>query len=229
MKKTLVVASLLFLSSHSAYSATLIESEEPNAGIQKTWIEGAKLRVAPEGEDQYMLMNFNDRTMHIVHPGKMQVIDMTNIVATHNKDEAKTDSSVYTVQHTGQGPIIAGYQTEHYTVSLDGKKCFESFTSTKAVQEMGLNHFIAGMNDMFPRENSMDEGTNPCLNAENALDYGKIGLPLRLVEENGEVIYSITLLKKGVDVPEDGFALPEKFMVIDYGQMVEQMMHSQGQ
>lgn len=226
MNKTLSVALFLLLVTcpRMMYAATLIESHESNAGLQKTWIDGDKLRVTSEGGSQYMLLNFTQKTMHIVYPDKMQVMDMSKAVGSSSSDNPDSGKQIYTVEKKGKGPTVAGFQTDHYVVSHKGIECFESFTSMQAVKEMGLDQYLSGMSKMFPRENSPETNDNPCINAENALDYEKIGIPLMLIEQDGSETYRISKLEKDAPLPAGGFSIPEGFSIIDYGQMVQHMM-----
>jgi len=226
MNKTLFVTLFLFTVTlpQMTYAATLIESKESNVGLQKTWIEGDRLRVTSEDGEQYMLMNFTQRTMHVVYPDKMQVMDMSNLIDSLSNDNNTRNNQVFTVEKKGKGPAVAGYQTDHYVVYHKGERCFESFTSLQAVKELDLEHFISGMNEMFPRENTPETNDNPCVNAENALEYEKIGIPLMLIEQDGSETYSISKFEKNAPLPAGGFSIPEGFTVIDYKQMVQQMM-----
>ncbi len=217
-----------FISIHSqALSATLIESLESDAVVQKTWVEGDQLRAETVESSQYMLMDFSRKKMYLVNPENKQVLDMSGIVASISESGKNMEEPDYTVTHVGNGPDIAGYPTKHYTVSFKGKKCIESFTSNKVVNEFSLLGFINGMKEMFPQGDDMNEKENPCAKAENALEYKKIGLPLRLVEEDGEESYRIIRLEKNAPIPSGGFSVPEDFHVIDYGEMILRMTQKQ--
>lgn len=212
-----------------AFSATLIESQESGAGIQKTWVEGAQLRVETDDSSQYMLMDFTQHKMYLVHPENNQVMDMSKIVVSLGSDSQDQLIPQHTVQHLGKGPVIAGYPTEHYSISVNGEKCFESFTSTQAVDDFALHAFIAGMKKMFPGNNGLIQSKDPCRRAEDELDYKKIGLPLKIIEQNGEESYAVIKLEKNAPMPAGGFAVPQDFHVIDYGEMIMRIMQQQSQ
>lgn len=157
--------------SKPAFSASLIESQESGTGIQKTWIEDARLRVETGDSDQYMLMDFSQHRMYIVFPENKQVMDMSKIVANFGSGSQDQHISRHTVRHLGQGPVIAGYQTEHYRISVNGEKCFDSCTSPQAVDDFALQAFIDGMKEMFPKNDLLMRKENPCGRAEKLLDY----------------------------------------------------------
>lgn len=219
----IVVFCLVMSVSGPAGAAAMIESFEEGAGsVQKTWVDGARLRVETGDENQYMLMNFTGRTMYLVNHERGSVLDMSGIAA-ELAGGGKSDFTrpEYTVNNMGAGPDIAGHPTEHYVVSFKGNGCLEAFTSRRAVQELGLQEFIAGMNEMFPQTGT-HVPDDPCQFAEAALDYGKIGVPLRLLR-NGEERYRVLRLEKNAPVPAGGFMVPEGYVLIDYSRMVREM------
>lgn len=207
----------------SGLCAILIESRESEENIQKTWVEGNLLRAETAESTQYMLMDFTGKKMYLVSPEKKQALDMSGIIATLPDDSQGMEKPDFTVTHPGSGPEIAGYPTEHYIVSHNGKKCVESFTSRKVANDFALQEFIVGMKEMFPQEEDTSGNKNPCAKAEDALDYQKIGIPLRVVEEDGEDSYLIVRLKKNAQLPEGGFSVPAGFHIIDYNEMILRM------
>ena len=218
----IVVFCLAMGASGPAGAAAMIESfEEGAGGVQKTWVDGDRLRVETGDENQYMLMNFTARTMYLVNHDRESVLDMSGIAAELAGGRSDFTRPEYTVTRMGAGPDIAGHQTEHYVVSFKGDSCLEAFTSPGAVKELGLQEFIAGMNEMFPQTGT-HVPDDPCQFAEAALDYGKIGVPLRLLK-NGKERYRVLRLEKNAPVPAGGFMLPEGYGVVDYSRMVQEM------
>jgi hypothetical protein len=222
----LLVAIIFF---RPAFSATLIESQESGAGIQKTWVDGTQLRVETEDSAQYMLMDFSQHKLYLVHPENSQVMDMSKIVAGFGADSQDQLISRHTVLHLGKGPVIAGYQTEHYRINVNGEKCFDSFTSTQAVDDFALQAFIDGMKEMFPKNDLLMQKEDPCSKAEKILDYKQIGLPLKISKKNSGKTYVVIKLEKNASVPEGGFTVPQDFHIIDYGEMILRIMQQQVQ
>ena len=206
----------------TALCATMIESKEAEAGLQKTWIEGNRLRVETGEENQYMLMDFDKRTMYLVNEYRRTALDMSKIASEHTTDQPASNLIDYKVVKKGDGPVIAGYATEHYAVMKDDITCLETYNSTKATSSLNLMGFITGMNEMFPEMGTLGLDDDPCKFAETALQYEKIGIPLRIIK-NGIENYTVTRLEKNATVPEGGFSVPEGFRMIDYSQMVLDM------
>lgn len=211
--------SLMLFVPETALTATLIMSQEAEGGMQSTWVEENRLRVQADGQDDYMLMNFDKRTLFLVQPKHQTAIDMSEIANEHPANAESRNKPVHKVIKKGVGPEFAGYATEHYAVVINGTTCLETFTSTKAATELDLYDFITGMNEMFPRPETFAFGNDPCLLAEAALHYEKIGIPLRIIKDGVEA-YSVIKFEKNATVPQGGFSVPEGYTVKSYTQML---------
>lgn len=218
-----IVLCLLVVLSQPASGAVMIQSRESEAGVQKTWVEGNKLRVETEDVRQYMLLDFDKRTMYLINQDRQTAVDMRGLASEQGTEDPINTASGFRVVSKGDGPVIAGYASDHYAVLIEDRICLEAYTSTDAVTSLKLHGFIRGMNDMFPHAGTLARDDDPCRFAETALQYEKIGIPLRLTRDGTEN-YRVIRIKEDVPIPEEGFSIPAGYETIDYSQMVQEAM-----
>ncbi len=190
----------------------------------KMWLEGDKLRQDAEGG--YVLMDWDARTFYMVNTDDGMAIDLSYILAAQpgaGKGGRGVDGA--SVDKVGSGPTIAGYDTVHYEVKVDGEHCQDVFVSKKAMQDVGAD-------DIFARLQSMDEDDDddmdfgygsPCDEADQAYDLSELGFPLRIEEmESGEV-FEVRRIVLGATLPDGGFAVPAGMQIMDMSQMMQGM------
>lgn len=202
--------------------ATLIESRESDTGIQKTWVDGNRLRVETEDQNQYMLLHFADRTVYLVNHDRQTVVDMSGLALADQPHSVPAPAG-YRIINRGSGPEIAGFASVRHDVVIGEKTCLEAYTSIKAMSDLDLLGFIRGMNEMFPQAVPETAKDDPCLHAETALKYEEIGIPLRLVK-NGSESYRVISLTAEAALPEGGFVPPSGYRQINFSQMVKETM-----
>jgi len=214
---------LLLALAQPAAGAVMIQSKESEAGVQKTWIEGNRLRVETEDVRQYMLLDFDKRTMYLVNQDRETVVDMSGLASAQGSGDAAKSESGFQVVKKGAGPVIAGFASDHYVVRIGETTCMEAYTSTDAVTNLKLQGFIRGMIDMFPNAGTLVRDDDPCRFAETALQYEEIGIPLRITK-NGAENYNVIRIEQEASLPEHGFNIPNGYKTIDYSQMVQEAM-----
>jgi len=232
MKKTLLLACFaLGISLHlAAHAATLIETEEPEAGILQLWVGDGVMRIDDNAGNGYSLMDAKRRKMFVVNPEERQVMDMSNSLQTLSTED-ETPPSGLTLSSQGPGPTIAGYDTEHYVVSFEGRKCKEIFASVQALEDTDMGDLIALLGEFTAGiVDPMGEGRqDPCAYAESTLDYRKLGLPLRTLDSTGGQDYLVRRIELQVADPPGGFSLPNDYQVIDFAGMMQEMMQQMPQ
>ncbi len=226
-KKLLFACFALGLAAHSPVrAATLIETQEPEAGILQLWVADAVMRIDDQSSSGYSILDAKRRTMFVVSPPERQVMDMSGSLQRLSAGTGERSPGKIVVSHAGQGPAIAGYATERYVVSAEGTKCQEVFASVQAMEDTDMGDLVALVDEF---SSAMMAGTptgqdDPCDSAEHALDYRKIGLPLRTLDAGGQEDYLVRRIELGVEGPPGGFSFPDDYRVVDFAAMMQEMM-----
>jgi hypothetical protein len=224
MKSRVLFASFLGALAYSATlsAATLMEFVDSDGETGKMWVEGAKVRSHDEGG--YVIMDWEARTAYMVNTAQGMAMDMSFMLAAKpGADNPKRSIDGVSVDKAGDGPTIAGYDTVHYTVSVDGELCEDIFVSKKAMRDIGSADFFDRMQSMGEDEDDeMDYGpSNPCDVADRAIDFTKLGFPMRTVNAESGEANEVTRIELDAALPEGGFEVPAGMQIIDMSQMMQ--------
>ena len=206
-------------------AATLIEERDSESSTI-TYIEGGKMRAGSPGEDAYVLMDLLGRTMFTVSPAEKQAIDMSAMVygQAGGQEPGEKRSVKSNLEKVGSGPEIAGYSTDHYVLTANGRQCGEYFTSKEAFEDSGWAEIwteaAQSMKDMAASEQDSDD----CDIAEaEAVDPGEIGWPLRTMGADG-LVSEVVRIETDATVPAGGFDIPPGYAVISMQEMLSGAM-----
>ncbi len=212
----------VFLTSMQSNAATLVETEESEAGIQKMWIEGSKMRVEMGPGKEYMLADYANKKIVIVDPDKKEIMDISHF-ASNGKDATKGLN--VRVQHLGSGPTIAGYATQKYSLSVNGRTCNQTLVSLKALKDANLANLLEAMTrvDFNPMGAQF---MNECDRADIlfARRMKKLGMPLGTVEQNGQVTDKVRRIVKNAALPAGGFNLPSGYRKVSMEEKMQEAM-----
>lgn len=209
--------------SASLGAATLIEFVDSEGETSKMWIEGAKMRM--DHSDGYALTDWEKRKMYYVSTEEGMVMDMSSFLAARPSTGKARKPVNADVKKMGSGPEIAGYKTTHYKVSVESRHCMDVFLSVKAMKDMASKDVMKWMQDMANTgmEETDTQWSNPCDNADQGIDYVKLGFPMRTVHVDNGQTDEVTAIVLNASQPKGGFDLPEGMKVMDMGQMMQQM------
>ena len=207
-------------------AATLMEMESEGETM-KIWFQGAKMRMEAEGA--YMLMDWEANKMYMVSPEEGMAMDMSHIMAAQPKGGVDSGPRPV-VSKVGGGPEIAGYDTVHYKISVEGEHCQDIYVSKKAYKDLDAE-------DLFDRiqklsDTDMEEmaewGGGPCDYAEKGLDLAELGFPMRTeyVESGG--FDEVRRIVPDAGQPDGGFDVPAGLEVMDMSQMMQYMQRPPG-
>lgn len=223
MKSKILIAGFVGALAYSATlnAATLIEMAD-DGEVMKMWLEGTKLRQDAEGG--YVIMDWDAGKWYFVNLDGGMVIDLSHMLSaksgTGGPGQGVDGASVDKV---GGGPTIAGYDTVHYEISIDGEPCQDIFVSTKAMRDIGSN-------DVFERLQSMDQDDDedmdfgygsPCDQADQAYDLSKLGFPMRIEETESGEVFEVRRIEVDAKLPDGGFELPAGMQIMDMSQMMQ--------
>jgi len=226
MTRIKLLAVFAFLFSTAAVSAdTVIEFKYSSAQSQFL-TNGKNARINTRGTDEFMLVNFDSKTIYTVDPAKKQVFNFSDSmpsISGFEPPKVRVD-----IKPAGTGPQIAGYKTRKYRLSADGEYCGTIFASKDAVKgtaiesmfdtlkAMGESHLnsLGGFAAMIPSCQMAR------LRLTEKLTY--IGAPMRLIDIEGKVESEITRIVKNARVAPQEYAIPAGYAAISMDEKIEQ-------
>jgi hypothetical protein len=213
--------------SASLQAATLIEYVESEGETMKIWFQGAKMRMEAEGA--YVLMDWESKKMYVVSPEEGMAMDMSHVMAAQPKGGGGDGKPKAVVSKVGDGPEIAGYDTVHYTISVEGEHCQDIYASKKAYKDLNAEDLFDRIQRLSDTDmEGMDQWSTPCDYADQGLDFAELGFPMRTeyVQRGGsDEVQRIVL---DADQPDGGFDVPAGLEVMDMSQMMQYMQRPPG-
>jgi hypothetical protein len=206
-----------------AGAASLIEQREGEA-TALMYIEGGKMRIETRGQPDYALMDLKTRSMFLVNPTEKRALDMSAGFRHKAGESAASVEVDARLEKKGAGPEIAGYATEHYVLSANGKKCQDIYASTQAFRDSGWAELWDDFGKAFKEMST--GGQDPCdIADETVVDPAKVGWPLKTVTADGDVMETVRI-QNDVAAPAGGFDVPAGYQVISLQQMLQDMLQN---
>jgi hypothetical protein len=207
-------------------AATLIEYVESEGETMKIWFQGAKMRMEAEGA--YMLMDWEAKKMYIVSPEEGMAMDMSHVFAAQPKSEGDSGPKAV-VSKVGDGPEIAGYDTVHYKISVEGEHCQDIYASKKAYKNLDAEDLFDRIQKLSDSDmEGMDEWSTPCDYAEQGLDFAELGFPMRTEYAESGAFEEVKRIVPDAGQPDGGFDVPAGLEVMDMSQMMQYMQRPPG-
>ncbi len=225
-RATLCMNVLLFAVSAPVFGATLLEMKDGEGGNQKMWIDGERMRIQDSSEPGYMLMHVKEKKMYVVDAEERQVLDMSGVFANRRGGGPQAAKLDVALVKQGKGPKIAGYDTMHYALTVNGEKCSDEYLSGKALSDIAATDAFEALSELAPEGPMGMAQLGPCEAADFQLTeiYKQHGYPLRIVRADGSLESEVTSVVKNAAAPEGGFSLPADYPVVTFGQMMRQAM-----
>jgi hypothetical protein len=207
-------------------AATLIEYVESEGETMKIWFQGAKMRMEAEGA--YMLMDWEAKKMYIVSPEEGMAMDMSHVFAAQSKGGGDSGPKAV-VSKVGDGPEIAGYDTVHYKISVEGEHCQDIYASKKAYKNLDAEDLFDRIQKLSDSDmEGMDEWSTPCDYAEQGLDFAELGFPMRTEYAESGAFEEVKRIVPDAGQPDGGFDVPAGLEVMDMSQMMQYMQRPPG-
>lgn len=226
MKTIVPVAGFLCMAvfvSLSVNAATLVETQSGEHGMQKMWIEGSHMRVDMGKGGEYMLADYSKKKIFIIDPVKKEMVDMSQFI---NDSTRHSDGLQVRVKLVGSGPAVAGYSTQKYSLSVNGRPCKQALVSHKALEDAKLGPMLEAISsiDINPMGSQF---MSECDRAGMlfAKRMKKLGMPLGMIESNGKITDKVERIVQNAPLPANGFKLPTGFRRIT---MQQKMMDALG-
>lgn len=217
-----------------AAAGVVIESVNKHQQRSKVSIDEQRARIDSGSPDGYMLMDLASGKSYTVNHLEGVVIDLESAVATSEHiTNAVKDRMMPTVElvKQGDGPLINGYPTVHYRVTINGSiDCSDEYLSLRAVENPVIKRFVAAMaKGSDGAENiimaSLFGDQQMCEAAADIIDdeYAEKGLPMRSVDQQGMVIHEITSITTAVALTNEEMTIPAGYDLLSREQMRERI------
>lgn len=221
IKPICLFAFISALLSPALMAGTIIEIQSKNE--RSTVFTDSQQARMDIGGSEYIIVNYENNSIKVVSPQQQQVILLdANGPATGNK----TPQVRTAVNNLGTGRVVAGYDTQKFAYSANGKSCGVIYGSKSAYQAKGVKELLSAMKTLMQRQSEVLGGfasmIDDCTLADmNVSDHVSIiGVPM-LTERNGRIETEIKSIKTDVALPENIFVVPASYKTAS---LLDQMM-----
>jgi hypothetical protein len=222
MIKRVQFFTILFLLSTSAMAGTIVEILDEDE-LTTVMIEGKQARINVS-DQEYVIINHKTNSVSFVNPQEKQVMLLNADDVSGSGNSPVVNASVNSL---GSGPEIAGYNTQKFTYTANGKPCGIIYGSKDAYQAKGIKELFNAMKIMMEQQRAIMGGFVNMVDACTLADMNvsehvnTIGVPMR-TERNGYVRSEIKSIKVDVNLPADAFVIPATYKTVSmHDQMKE--------
>jgi len=212
----------LFIGSNMAMAGTIIKIQADEE--LTTVLTDGKLVRMNISSDEYVIVDYRKQTVKIVSPQKQQVmlLGTNKMVAGNPGPEVRAS-----FKKLGAGIKIAGYPTQKYTYSANGKSCGVIYGSKEAYQQPGIKQLFLAMQTMMENQRAAMGGFAGMMDDCDLADMkvgehvNTIGVPMR-TEVKGVVDSEIKSIRLNENVPADTFVIPASYKTITIEQQMRE-------
>ena len=209
-----ILGPFLLLSTSLLQAATVIEVQNNN-DLTTVVTDGQFARMNMSGSE-YVIVDYRKHTVQVVNPQKQQVmlLEADKLASSNNGSLVRTS-----IQKLGAGVEVAGYPTQKYSYSANGKSCGVIYGSMDVYQKQGIKELFQALKIMMDKQRAVLGGlaslVDDCTLADMKVsDHVKIvGVPMR-TDKNGHVETEIKSIKYGVSLPPDTFVIPASYKTL---------------
>lgn len=213
-----------------AQAATVIASEAGPAHVKSLMtIDSGKARMQTEPENYILIDAAAGQYLYVAQESE-QIVNMTSAPPMSSGRSKYVPSPVPAkLVNKGAGPKIAGYATQHYQLFANGVLCLNTYLSRAAMARGRLQEFLAGFSrlQIKQKQDYRAAGTQypPCEDAQETLmaRYPQLGLAMRTVGADGQLMQEVVSIKTGVTVSNNFFAPPPGFKHLTHEEFLRQM------
>jgi len=214
MTKSTPLFALLFLFSSPVMAGTIVEIQDENE-LTTVMTDGKQARMNVSATE-YVIVDYKNNSVKFVsHPEKQVMLLDTDGMPSGNSAPAVRTS----IDKLGSGQVIAGYKTQKFSYTANGKSCGVIYGSKDAYQLKGIKELFAAMKTMVEKQRAIMGSfagmIDACTQADmNVSDHvNTIGVPMR-TEKNGRVRSEIKSIKVDVSLPADAFVIPASYKTV---------------
>ncbi len=182
--------------------------------------------------NQYMMINLKNNDFYLIDKNEKMILNIGEIDSlpsmSPHSDQMQQAKPKIDIVKVGAGSKIAGYQTTHYKLTLNGEICSEHFISKEVLKHPEIKAFSLSMKQQVNSspDMSMAFSQNPCEMAENYFDKHVFdyGVPLLSKNINGQETFKITEIKTNVTFPADEFQFPKNYETLTQAELMQREM-----
>lgn len=213
-KSIQLTAALCSLCSSITMAGTIIDIQTKNQ--MTTVLTDGQLSRLNMGEGEFVLVNHKSQQLMMVnsHKHEIMLFDSKQISANSNGPKVRT-----AVKLIGAGLNIAGYKTNKYEYSANGKFCGVIYGSKTVYQVEGVKELFSAMKMLMDRQQAILGGLASMLDVCTLADMKlsdrvtTIGVPMRS-EKNGYIDTEVKNIQVGVDIPGYIFEVPASYRIV---------------
>ena len=212
----------------AAFAGTVIKIQD--ADEMTTMLTDGKRARVNISADEYVIVDFASQKINMVNPRKQQVM-VFNTKKNANSGQHSTGASRSLVKlalnYKGKTKNIAGYRSDKYEYSANGKNCGVVYASKNALQAQGVKQLLNAMQAMIDQQRDVMGGfvamIDDCKLADMQLTekINEIGVPMQR-EENGHVTTQVKSIDVGVPLPADIFVVPASYKNTTIEEQIQQ-------
>ncbi len=220
MIKIIQFIGISFLFSLPAVQAgTIIEVQDQDEQT-KIMTDGQQARINASASE-YVIVNYKDQSVRLIDRQNRQVILFdSDAAATGNKPKMSVS-----INKLGSGQTIAGYKTEKFSYTANGKSCGVIYGSKDAYQLKGVKELLNAMNTMMEKQSAAMGGFTGMMDDCELADIElhkhitTTGIPLR-IETNGSVDMEVKSIKTDAVIAADTFVIPASYEKVSMKQQM---------
>jgi hypothetical protein len=229
MYKTALLLSTLLLNT-ATHAAILIESVNDDGKTGRVLIDEGRARIDAGTLGGYMLINLDTGSAYAINHAERAILDLRSpILSTNPHSSAMTQKPpAITFKKMGKGPVVAGYETTRYRVSIDGMHCFDELLSEQLLNYPHVKRFAEVIGEASGADSITGMGVPfdpeaPCESADELADdyYHKLGIPMRTIGSNGLVTHEIKRIDTNMEPPAGTFASPPGYNTVTREELLE--------
>jgi hypothetical protein len=206
-----ILCLLLLMSAQALKAATVIEVKS-DSDLTTVMTDGQFARMNMSG-DEYVIVDYRQQTVKLVNPQNQKVMILEGSKAAVGNSGPQVHTAI---QNLGAGMTIAGYPTQKYAYSANGKTCGVIYGSMDVYQQQGIKELFQAVDTMMEQQRAVLGGLasmiDDCTLAQ--MDVGDhvkaLGVPMR-TEKNGRIESEIKSIKHDVMLPADTFVIPASY------------------
>lgn len=184
-------------------------------------------RIDNSSEPGYVLIDTTKQQFQVVDPQRRQVM-MMDLAGDKNQPTSVSTPIKTSLKKVGKGEKIAGYNTDKYTLTANGKLCNTIYASKSAMDIKGISELFKAMNTMQQQSVKMMGGLrsmmDECSQAQfqSAQDLKTIGVPLKTIDANGQLESEIQSINSNAKVAKNYYQIPPDYPTLSMQQQMNQ-------
>ena len=215
MNKVIQVTAIVFMLCSTVIQAGTVVEIQNQDELIRIMTDGQQARINISASE-YVIVNYNNHSVRVVDPQKQQVMLLNSALNATGNSAPKLRTSI---NNLGFGQVIAGYKTQKYSYSANGKTCGVIYGSKQAYQAKGIKQLMSAMEMMMAQQTAVLGGLaamiDDCTLADMKLSdhVSTIGVPMR-TEKNGRIDTQIRSIKTDVALLANTFVIPASYKTV---------------